>query len=378
MTPATRWTVRLRLTLLYGGLVLGTGALLLCVTYVLADHVLPFVKVEPPVQPDLGGAITRPAMPVTGLQNGPARQRAEDLRQFLTASVLALALMTFVSAGLGWVVAGRVLRPLRTIITTTREISARNLHERLAAQGPDDEIKDLADTIDGLLGRLEAAFQAQRAFVANASHELRTPLTFERSLLEIALADPGAGVQDLRAVCERALAGNQEQERLIEALLTLARSQRGLDRLHDVDLAEAASTALGSAREEAARRGLRVEVELGAACAPGDPTLVQRLAANLVDNAVRHNMAGGWVRVWTGLDGGRPALRVSNSGPVIPADQVDALFEPFHKPAADRTGRGSGLGLSIVAAIATAHDAQLDTWPRAEGGLQVRVRFRPA
>jgi signal transduction histidine kinase len=374
----TRWTVRLRLTLLYGGLVLGTGTLLLGVTYVLMDHVLPFVQVEPPARPDLRGTIT-PPMP--DLRYGPARQRAEDIRQFLTASALALVLMTFVSAGLGWAVAGRVLRPLRTIITTARDITARNLHRRLDARGPDDEIKDLADTIDGLLDRLDAAFTAQRAFVANASHELRTPLTFERSLLEITLADPGVSAQDLRAVCERVLAGNQSQERVIEALLTLARSQRGLDQLHDLDLAKTAATALDSAREHAAARGLRLETQLDEACTSGDPTLVERLAANLVDNAVRHNTAeGGWVRVRTGLDAGRPTLWVSNSGPAIPADQIGSLFEPFRRLVTSRTGQegGSGLGLSIVAAIAAAHDARLDAHALPEGGLRVRISFQAA
>jgi signal transduction histidine kinase len=379
--PTTRWTVRLRLTLLYGGLVLGTGVLLLGVTYVLMNHVLPVVQVKPPARPDLRGAITPPAQPIPDLQNKPEQQRAEDMRQFLTASALALVLMTFMSAGLGWAVAGRVLRPLRMIIKTARGITARNLHQRLDARGPDDEIKDLADTIDGLLDRLQSAFEAQRAFVANASHELRTPLTFERSLLEITLADPGASAQDLRAVCERLLAGNQSQERVIEALLTLARSQRGLDQLHDLDVAKAVTTALNSAREQVAARGLRLETQLDVACTSGDSTLVERLAANLLDNAVRHNTSrGGWVRIRTGVDAGRPTLCVSNSGPTIPADQVDSLFEPFRRLATVRTGQedGSGLGLSIVAAIAAAHNARLDARALPEGGLRVRISFQPA
>ncbi|TDD20838.1 sensor histidine kinase [Nonomuraea diastatica] len=285
--------------------------------------------------------------------------------------------MTFASVGLGWMVAGRVLRPLRTITATVREISARDLHQRLASQGPDDEIKDLADTFDGLLGRLEAAFEAQRAFVANASHELRTPLTFERSLLEIALADPDAGVQDLRAACGRVLASNQGQERLIEALLTLSRSQRGLDQHQDLDLAKAAEATLGSAHAEAAARGIRVEAALAVARTVGDPRLVERLAANLVHNAVRHNVAGGWAQVWTGIDAGRPTLRVRNSGPVIPADQVDALFQPFRRLAGDRTGdgHGLGLGLSIVTAVATAHHAELTARALPGGGLEVRAGF---
>ncbi|TDC94529.1 HAMP domain-containing protein [Nonomuraea deserti] len=373
MKPFARWTVRLRLTLLYGVLFLGAGAVLLAVTYVLVVHGPPFVKVEPPAAPRLRDVFERP-VPVV---EPPVQRRAEYLWRFLVASVLALVLMTFAAVGLGWVVAGRVLRPLRTITATVREISARDLHQRLGSQGPDDEIRDLADTFDGLLGRLEAAFEAQRAFVANASHELRTPLTFERSLLEIALADPDAGVRDLRAACERVLTSNQGQERLIEALLTLSRSQRGLDQHEDLDLAEAAQATLGSARAEAAARGVRVEAALAVARTAGDPRLVERLAANLVHNAVRHNVAGGWAHVWTGIDAGRPTLRVRNSGPVIPADQVDALFQPFRRLAGDRTadGHGLGLGLSIVAAVAAAHHAELTARALPGGGLEVRAGF---
>jgi signal transduction histidine kinase len=377
-----RWTIRLRLTLLYGALFLAAGALLLTITYVLVAHALPFV--QPPSPPDLTGPIQKPPVPDVpapglDLQDQLGRQRAKDLRQLLTASGLALAIMTVVSVGLGWLMAGRALHPLRAMTASAREISARNLHQRLDVQGPDDEIKDLADTFDGLLGRLEAAFEAQRGFVANASHELRTPLTLERSLLEVALADPDATATELRATCERVLAGNQHQERLIEALLTLARSQRGLDRRQDLDLAAVAGPLLGPARAQAAANGLRITADLGPAPALGDPRLVERLVANLVDNALRHNVTDGRVGVWTGTHTGQPALRVTNTGPIIPPGQVEALFQPFRRLAAGRTSQdaGLGLGLSIVAAIAAAHDAELHAHPLPEGGLDVRVAFHP-
>ena len=367
-----RWTIRLRLTLLYGGLFLTAGALLLAVTYVLVAYALPLLPVEAPPAPELGGPFVPPPTPsVPDLSDQLGRQRAHDLRQFLAASGIALVIMAFVSAWLGWLVSGRALRPLRSMTGTVREISARNLHQRLDRRGPNDEIKDLADTFDGLLGRLEAAFEAQRGFVANASHELRTPLTFERSLLEIALANSDASAAELRATCRRVLAGNQHQERLIEALLTLARSQRGLDRREPLDLSEIAAALLDPAQEPP------VEADLNPAPATGDPRLVERLVANLLDNAVRHNIPGGHVKAWTGTDAGRPTVRVTNTGPIIPPDQVDALFEPFRRLDATRTsGRdGLGLGLSIVAAVAAAHEAELSAHPLPQGGLDVKVAF---
>ncbi|MFB4310287.1 sensor histidine kinase [Actinomadura sp. GTD37] len=381
-----RWTIRLRLTLLYGALFLGTGVLLLTVTYVLTAHSLPFTPVRPPSPPRPAGPVDGPPVPGVSVPdldlNGRlGRQRAEDLRQLLAASGLALMMMTFVSVWLGWLMAGRVLRPLRTMTATAREISARNLHQRLDVGGPDDEIKNLADTFDGLLGRLEAAFEAQRAFVANASHELRTPLTFERSLLEVALADPDAAAADLRATCRQVLTGNQQQERLIEALLTLARSQRGLDRPQDTDLAAIAADVVEPAHTDAGAHGIRIEPDLNHAVTSGDPHLVERLLTNLVDNAVRHNVPGGRVSVWTGGHAGRPALRVTNTGPAVPPEQVDDIFQPFRRLDSTRTGDGEseglGLGLSIVAAIATAHEADLGVQPLPEGGLDISVVFRP-
>ena len=381
-TPPVRWSLQLRLTLLYCGLFLAAGAMLLVITYVLVagSHF-----VDTPSQPTvpqpagLGGTIQVPGPSVdNGLADEVAAQRQRDLRGLLEAEGVALGFMTVVSAGLGWLVARRALRPLRSMAGTARQISEQNLHERLAINGPHDEVRELADTIDGLLGRLEGSFEAQRRFVANASHELRTPLTVERSLLEVALADRDATAGQLRHTCERVLANNQHQERLIEALLTLARSQRGLDRAIPLELAQLAGAVL-TGRDPAATEQ-RLETDLGQAHTEGDRPLVERLATNLIDNAFRHNVPGGWVRVWTGTHDGRPALRVSNSCPEIQPEEIVRLFQPFQRLPPDRTAAtasdGLGIGLSIVDAIATAHGATIDAHPIPGGGLDMLVQFR--
>jgi len=274
-----------------------------------------------------------------------------------------------------------VLRPLRTITTAARRISASNLHQRLALRGPDDELRELGNTFNGLLARLEESFGAQRQFVANASHELRTPLARQRTLVEVALRDPGATSGGLRETLERVLVTGEQQERLIEALLTLARSQRGLDRREPLDLAAVTGDALAASEPEADRRGLRVRSSLDPVPVLGDRRLAERLAANLVDNAVRHNVAGGWVEVTTGMGSGRGFLSVANTGPAIPREQVEKLFQPFGRLEATRLSRdardGLGLGLSIVTAIAAAHDADLRARPRPGGGLEVEVHFPP-
>jgi signal transduction histidine kinase len=308
------------------------------------------------------------------------RQHAAMLHQLLKQSGIALALMSAVSILLGWLAAGRVLRPLRTINERAREISASSLHKRLALAGPDDEVKQLADTFDELLGRLEASFTAQRQFVANASHELRTPLARARTLAEVAVSDPEASVDSLRASHQRVLAAGEQQERLIEALLTLARSERGLDEHEAFDLATVTATILHARRHEAKRRGLSLQATLEAAATSGDPRLAERLVANLLDNALRHNRRGGRVDVVTATRNGQALLSVSNSGPVVPLDEVDRLFQPFQRLGADRTDHsdGIGLGLSIVAAIATAHAATLTTRAQPAGGLDIEVGFPSA
>ena len=318
-----------------------------------------------------------------------AAQRVGYINTTLIGSGIALAAMTVVAVGLGWLMSGRVLRPLRTITWAARNISASNLHERLALPGPHDELKELGDTVDGLLARLEASFDAQRQFVANASHELRTPLARQRTLVEVALAEPEPTVAGLRTACERVLVAGEQQERLIEALLTLARSQRGLDRWERIDLVEIAAEVLRGREAEAAEANLKVSCTVAdGAMAPAGPTamllgdarLAERLVANLVDNAVRHNVPGGWISLRVGTEQGKAVLTAANSGPVVPPGEVSRLFAPFQRLGAARnTGRrdGQGLGLSIVSAIAAAHGADLQARARPDGGLHIELRFPP-
>jgi signal transduction histidine kinase len=393
----TRWgglrlprrTIRLRLTAVYGGLFLASGAGLLTVTYVLvrrqytAKLFITSGKVGAGVavgaksftigpQPEPPGATLLTPEQVVAQAHA---QSSAALHQLLVQSGIALAIMALLSIWLGWLMAGRALRPLRTITNAAREISASNLHRRLALDGPDDELRQLGDTFDGLLGRLEATFEAQRRFVANASHELRTPLTLERALVEVALADPNATVDTLRRTCEQVLAAGEQQERLIEALLTLSRSQRGLDSRESVDLAAIAAQTL----ELTPHDRLRIGATLEPARTSGDPRLVERLVANLIGNAVQHNIPGGWIDVTTGTGAGRASITVANSGPVIPAGELDRLFQPFQRLDSERTsssdGGRLGLGLSIVQAIAAAHTADVTAHARHEGGLQVEVGF---
>jgi signal transduction histidine kinase len=368
-----RWSLRLRLTVLYGVLSIVSGAALLAITYLLFAHTGAMTVVSFQ-QSSGGGPLPTPVVP-SMVRARAETQHDEALRELLTMSGIALAVMSVISVVLGWLMAGRALRPVRTMVARTRRISERNLHERLAVRGPDDEVKELGDTLDGLLTRLQIAFDSQRRFVASASHELRTPLTLQRAMIEVALADPDADAASLREVCGRVLRAGEAQERLIEALLTLATSERGLDRREPVDLALVTADVLRLPRPDEDDPP-HLESDLGPGWVTGDPRLVERLAANLVDNAARHNRPGGWVRVATGADGGWPVLRVTNSGPVVPPDRVGSLFRPFER-LAGRTGdgHGHGLGLSIVAAIAAAHGARIAAAARTDGGLDVTVTF---
>jgi signal transduction histidine kinase len=242
--------------------------------------------------------------------------------------------------------------------------------------GPDDELKELGDTFDQLLGRLDASFRAQRQFVANASHELRTPLARQRTLLEVALRDREATGASLRAACERALAAGEQQEQLIAALLTLALGERGLDRFEPFDLAAIAALVTTARRDDAQARQLSLVEGLGPSIALGDPGLAERLVTNLVDNAIRYNVPGGMVEITTGARAGRPLLTVTNTGPVIPPDQLGRLFRPFQRmDPARRAPGGLGLGLAIVSAVAAAHGAELRAVTRSAGGLAVEILF---
>jgi signal transduction histidine kinase len=371
-------TARLRLTLLYTGMFLVLGTAAFAVTILLTAHSAAIAVQATRVGPS-GRQVRRlvlPASALTKAQGIVVQQQNADLRSQLEASWVVLALTAVVSAVLGWFASGRVLRPLRQMTATARTISAGNLHERLALQGPNDEFRQLGDTLDDLLARLEAAFDAQRRFVANASHELRTPLTLERTLLQVALADPNADAAKLRATCEELLASGRDQERLLEALLTLASSERGLDQRHVFDLALLTQRALAGAQPEIARRGLSLVTSLAAAPAAGDPALAERLATNLVDNAVRYNLPGGRIEVRTWADGDQVALSVTNTGPVVSPSEIERLFEPFQRldPARIAAHDGHhGLGLSIVRAIADAHGGHATARTQPEGGLAITV-----
>jgi signal transduction histidine kinase len=368
-----RPTARLRLTLFYAALFLASGAGLLAITYELMGGAAEF-NGSHGAGPAIGSH--NPADP---LQSSLLQRVGLPPPQALERSAVALAIMAVLSVALGWIVAGQVLRPVRTITATARRISAGNLHERIGIAGPDDEFKELGETLDDLLGRLEASFDSQRRFVANASHELRTPLTVERTLLQVALADPGVTIGALRSACERVLASGRQAERLIESLLTLASSERGLDRHESLDLAAITASAIEPFRQQAQHQGLRIRPMLAPAPAAGDPDLIECLVSNLVGNALRYNTARGWVNIETGIQAGAAYIAVSNSGPTVPADQIGRLFQAFQRLDGQRTRHTShGLGLAIVRAIAAAHAAVIQARPREGGGLDVEVRFAPA
>ncbi len=354
-----RRTLRPQLTLLYAVPFFLSGAALLTV-------------------PILQTSQTEPA----GIQGGPgpAVRVGTDLQPVLVASAAGLAIMVAVAVVLGWLIAGRFLRPLRTINANARDISASNLHRRLGPTGRNDEFTELAETLDDLFERLEASFESQRHFVANASHELRTPLTAERTLVQVALADPDASAETLRSTCRDVLALGQSQERLIDALLTLASSEQGIERREPLDLAEIAGNVVLGRRHDAQGRDIRLDTMLATAPVAGDPDLVESLVGNLVDNALRYNAPGGRIEITTASDIGRARITVSNTGPEIPPIEVECLFQPFHRLGGRRVQHtdGHGLGLAIVRAIASAHGANLVPRARPEGGLRIEVNFPDA
>jgi signal transduction histidine kinase len=389
-----RHSARLRLTVLFGGLSLVSGVILLAVTYLLVDQStspgsrsIPAQLAGPATGPSARGRISLPAGTGSLQQISAAQATAVNrvvravLAELLRQSPIALAIVTVVAVALGWIVAGRTLRPLSTITTAARRISASSLNERLGLLGPDDELKALADTLDDLFARLESSFQAQQHFVANASHELRTPLTRERAMLQVALDDPETTTSTWRDTARGILASNAEQESLIEALLTLASSEGSLNEREPVDLAAITSEVLTAGQAETGQLGLRVEAAARPADLDGDPLLIERLAANLIGNAIRHNVPGGTIEVTTGSGNGYSFLSVTNTGPVIPAAEVSRLFQPFQRLGGRGThgSQGHGLGLSIVRAIATSHDATIEARPLTGGGLAINVTFpRPA
>jgi signal transduction histidine kinase len=366
-----RRTLRTQLTLLYAAVFCTSAAALAALAVIFKPNFL--------VGSDCAPAPSAPRHPASCGRDAHASMLgtvAHDARQNV-AGVAMVAVLVVLALVVGRLIAGRVLRPLRTITSTAQDISARNLHRRLALDGPGDEFRRLGETLDGLFERLEASFQAQRNFVANASHELRTPLAAGRTVLQVALAEPDASAQRLRSACETALKWGDQQERLIRSLLALAGGERGIERWEPFDLAGVARKAVADHRDEAERRGVRIDADLAEAPATGDPALAESLMANLVGNAVRHNVDGGRVEITTAVDGGRAVVAVGNTGPVVPPEEVDRLFEPFQRlgPQRVRHDGGHGLGLAIVRAIVRAHGAALSAEARPGGGLDIEVTF---
>jgi signal transduction histidine kinase len=303
-------------------------------------------------------------------------QRQRVLSDLLALSLAGLAVMTVASGGLGWFMSGRVLRPVRAITETARRASEQHLGERLALTGPRDELKELADTFDGMLERLDAAFTTQRRFVADASHELRTPLTVMRTAIDVTLAKPSPTARQLTDLAVRVRRSIDRAESMVEALLTLAVSDQGKLSTEFTDLATWAEDAIDAAAPEIERLGLRVDALLDPAETTGDPQLLERMISNLVGNAVRHNEPGGWIRLRTGSSDAAVYLEVANSGPLIPDDAVPSLFEPFRRMQA-RTGvrDGVGLGLSIARSVVTAHRATVTARSQPAGGLDISVEI---
>jgi signal transduction histidine kinase len=368
--------LRLRLTLLYCLVSVMSSAVLLVIMWALARSLDPGQLPVPPLAPPVtmpGGGVE--PVPVPAIESAPVPEVDVASGGGLAQPLIALAIMAVLSLLLGWLIAGRVLRPVLTMTDRLRRISDRNVHERLAVPGGRTELKDLADTVDGLLGRLEAALEAHKRFVANAAHEMRTPLTVERALLEEPLIDPEASLESFRSNFERLLAISEQRGQLLESLLTLSASEHGRAAADLVDVAGLVELTLRERAPEVRRHGLRVHTSLERSRVPGDPLLLGRLLVNLCDNAIHHNVPGGTVEVGVHRGRGRLVLTVANTGEDVPPDQVDRLFEPFQRLHRTADDGHHGLGLSIVRAIAHAHDATITARPRPGGGLIVEVGF---
>ncbi|KAB2975261.1 HAMP domain-containing histidine kinase [Streptomyces sp. SS1-1] len=392
--PWLRPTIRIRLTLLYGGMFLIAGILLLSIIYLLAAQALrtgnePLFKI---VQFQSLKITSNNCPGISSLNSAGDLSLAEfndainacmdherkaALDNLLSRSLLALLGLAVIAFAFGYAMAGRVLSPLGRITRTARAVAGSDLSRRIELDGPDDELKELADTFDEMLERLQRAFTAQQRFVGNASHELRTPLAINRTLLEVHLSDPGAPVE-LQQLGKTMLATNERSEQLVEGLLLLARSENQIIERKPVDLAEVAEQAVDQVRAEADAKGVTIRGEHRPAVIQGNGVLLERIALNLVQNAVRYNVPeDGWVEVTTEVRHGQAVLVVTNTGPVVPAYEIDNLFEPFRRLRTERTGsdKGVGLGLSIVRSVARAHGGHIAAEPREGGGLVMRVTF---
>jgi len=380
----TRWwrsTIRVRLTLLYAGAFFLAGAILVALMYLYLGLSLDHQLSGRASSTEQVRSHEVPPGLVDQLQAQLRQGRDDTLRAMLIASLVALGVIGVAAGGFGWLLAGRALRPLQDITATARRVADRSLHQRIALDGPDDEIKDLADTFDAMLERLDRAFDSQRRFVANASHELRTPLTINRTLIEVALDNPHAS-ESLRQLGTALLAVNHRHERLIDGLLTLASSEERLSAPSAVDLADIVRHIATEAQAAAQQAGVELRTALASAPVAGDPALLERLAHNLIDNAIGYNLdEHGWVAVTSGLDDGNAQLTVENPGPTVPTYEIPTLFEPFRRLATTERratlsgNHGAGLGLSIVRSVAHAHGGDVHATPRPDGGLTIHVRI---
>jgi signal transduction histidine kinase len=393
MTHPWRSTIRVRLTLLYAGAFFLAGAVLIVLMYLYFNHALGQHAAQRATATE---QLTANLLNDTGTHDPSIEQlhqalktqfqqdRDDTLRAMLTWSLVSLGVVGLAAGGLGWLLAGRTLRPLQRITATARRVADRSLHQRIALDGPHDEIKDLADTFDAMLERLDRSFDGQRRFVANASHELRTPLTINRTLIQVALDTPSTP-PSTHELGTTLLEVNRRHERLIDGLLVLATSDQPLTEHTAVDLADTARHIATQSAETASEAGVDLRATLAPAPVLGDPVLLERLTQNLFDNAIRYNRSDhGWVRITSGTDDGHAYLTVENTGHPVPSDQVDGLFEPFRRLASTdrltdsepaRPGRGAGLGLSIVRSVTHAHGGEVHARPRTDGGLTVHVRI---
>lgn len=373
---SARTTLRWRLTILYGAVAVAVGLALLMLSVYLVNRALIAGQVDLP----RGLSVQLPDGRVLTLDSFQEQLRRETLSRLLRQGLVVLLVLGALGIAVAYLLAGQLLLPLQQITRTAQRLSAEQLDARIALTGPHDELKQLADTFDAMLDRLQASFEAQRRFVADASHELRTPLAVMRTEVDVALADPDASAADLRAAATVVREATMRADRLVDSLLLLARSDRlavdGLPLRERVDLAEVGGLAVGAVQAEADERRIVLTSSPAPAVVQGDRGLLERLAGNLVENGVRHNVDGGWVRVDTGSVGDRARLQVMSSGPIVAAEEVPRLFEPFRRQGTARTARrGAGLGLSIVRAVATVHGGTVTAQARPEGGLTVTVEL---
>jgi signal transduction histidine kinase len=379
-------SARSRLTLVYASLFILGGAALVLITYLLVAstlHPTTTPRIPARIQQALAqclqaartgrAGVTQKCAAVyaNGVQAGAAAQRSTTLTHLLTYSLLTLAGVTLLAAAAGWIVAGRILRPVHRLTAAARAASEQDLSQRIALQGPRDELRELADTFDTMLERLDRVFASQRQFIANASHELRTPLTVMRTAMDVVLAKPEPTRDELISMAADVRQAVDHAERLIEALLVLARNDQARALTDPLDLAAVAEDAL----EGRTANGITTIAALGEAPVTGDRVLLERLVNNLLDNAERYNIAGGTVAISTTTDNGLSLVQVVNTGTLVPAGMVERLFLPFTR-LDDRTRHdGFGLGLTLVSSIAAVHGGTVRATAVPAGGLDITVRF---